>query len=156
MVDRRTGVVEATTAAERADALAVRHAVFVEEQGVPEDREVDEYDDHPDTIHFVAYASGGDGRPSGRRAIGAARLRPYGDGVGKVERVAVRGAHRGEGVGRRLMAAVERTAAERGFETLALDSQTHAAGFYERLGYGTVGEEFMDAGIPHVSMEREL
>ena len=149
------GVRVVTTPAEREDALAVRHEVFVEGQDVPPALEQDEHDDDPATTAFVAYADGSDG--DGRIAVGAARLRPYGEGEGKVERVAVLESRRGEGWGRRLMDAVERVAAERGFERLRLGSQTHAVGFYERLGYEVIDDEpFLDAGIPHRSMAKEL
>jgi predicted GNAT family N-acyltransferase len=147
--DRR--VVRATSDADRAAALAVRRTVFVDEQGVPEELELDAYDDDPATVHLVAY--------DGTEAVGAARLRPYDDAerVGKVQRVAVRADRRGEGWGRDLMARVERVARERGYERLVLDVQTHARGFYERLGYTVDDEtEFMDAGIPHVAMGKRV
>ncbi|WP_157533047.1 GNAT family N-acetyltransferase, partial [Haloferax profundi] len=85
-----------TTEDERADAFAVRKAVFVDEQGVDEEIEWDEYDEpESDAVHFVGYRDG--------EAVGAARLREYEPGVGKVERVAVLESVRGEGWGRRLM-----------------------------------------------------
>lgn len=136
----------ARTDAERADAFAVRHAVFVEGQGVPEQRERDGNDD--DAIHFVASEDG--------ETVGTARLREYDAGTGKVERVAVVQSRRGEGWGRRIMDAVEREASERGFTELVLHAQTDVEGFYHRLGYRTVSDEFEDAGIPHVEMEKEL
>jgi predicted GNAT family N-acyltransferase len=138
-------VVEATTAAERADAFAVRKAVFVEEQGVDPDLEYDEHDEA--ATHFVAYGDG---------PVGAARLRASDPGVGKVERVAVLADHRGEGVGRAVMTAVHDAARERGFGELYLHAQTRVAGFYERLGYEVEGGEFEEAGIPHVAMRRGL
>jgi predicted GNAT family N-acyltransferase len=70
--------------------------------------------------------------------------------------VAVRDDRRGEGLGTQLMDAVERTARERGFETLVLHAQTDVEGFYAARGYRTVGEEFEEAGIPHVEMHRDL
>ncbi|WP_135821348.1 GNAT family N-acetyltransferase [Halostella litorea] len=127
------------------DALAVRFAVFVEEQGVPEDMEVDEHED--DAVHFVAYL---DGDP-----VGAARLRGTGDDA-KVERVAVLPGHRGAGHGAEIMREVEGVAAARGFDRVALHAQTRAAGFYDRLGYERVGGEFEEAGIPHVEMVKPL
>lgn len=144
-------VVRVRTAEERQEALDVRHDVFVDEQGVSIDRERDEYDDR--ATHFVAY--------DGTQPVGAARLRPYvaadedkSEGeIGKIERVAVRSERRGEGWGRKIMAAVETTAREEGFTTLRLDSQHDAIGFYERLGYEVVSGPFMDAGIPHRTME---
>ncbi|WP_246998444.1 GNAT family N-acetyltransferase [Halosolutus gelatinilyticus] len=135
-----------TTEEERADALAVRHEVFVEEQGVDEDLEYDEHEDDAD--HFVAY-DGGD-------PIGAARLREGEPGLGKVERVAVLRSRREEGVGRDLMVAVEKRARDRGLSALKLHSQTHAAEFYRELDYERRGEEFDEAGIPHVEMRKSL
>ncbi|QSW97775.1 GNAT family N-acetyltransferase [Haloterrigena alkaliphila] len=136
----------ADTEDERADAFAVRRTVFVEEQGVDEDLEYDEHDET--ATHFVA--------TDGDDPIGAARLREYEDGVGKVERVAVLESRREEGVGRELMVAVENRARETGLEALKLHSQTRAADFYRRLGYERRGEEFTEAGIPHVEMRKSL
>lgn len=131
---------------EREDAFAVRHTVFVEEQGVPEEIELDEHES--EATHFVAYDDG--------EAIGAARLRALDATTGKVERVAVLAERRGEGWGRRLMDRLEATAREQGLERLTMHSQTHAADFYEHLGYDQHGEEFEEAGIPHVEMEKAL
>ncbi|ELY72680.1 GNAT family N-acetyltransferase [Natrinema pallidum] len=136
----------AETDRERDDAFAVRRAVFVEEQGVDEELE---YDDHDETaVHFVAY--------DGAEPIGAARLREYEAGVGKVERVAVRKSHRDDGVGRALMNALEQRAIDAGITALKLHSQTRAADFYRSLGYERHGEEFEEAGIPHVEMRKAI
>lgn len=141
-----SGVVVADTDRERADALAVRHTVFVEGQGIDEDRELDGLDD--ESVHVVAYD---DGDP-----IGAARLREPEAGTGKVERVAVREERRGEGWGRRVMETVHTEARDRGFTRLVLHAQTEVEAFYRRLGYRTVSDEFEEAGIPHVEMVRDL
>ena len=131
---------------ERADALAVRHEVFVEEQGVDEALEYDEHD--ADAVHFVAY--------DGDEAVGAARLREDEPETGKVERVAVLKSRREEGIGRALMTAVEDEAAALGLETVLLHSQTHAADFYETLGYDRSSDVFEEAGIPHVEMRKPV
>ena len=151
----------AETDAERADALEVRRAVFIDEQGVPEDLEVDGRDD--ESIHFVAYT---DGEPSegdserhdtdDSRPIGAGRLREVGERVGKVERIAVLQSYRGEGVGRKIMRTLEATAAERGLSKLVMHAQTPVEGFYRDLGYETTSDEFEEAGIPHVEMAKSL
>ena len=135
-----------TSEGDLAVALDVRREVFIEEQDVPEELEIDGLDD--EATHFLARWNG--------EAVGTARLRDYGDGVAKVERVAVREPHRGEGWGRRIMAAVEEHAREAEYERIRLAAQVPVVGFYERLGYEVVGEEFMDAGIPHRSMEKPL
>jgi predicted GNAT family N-acyltransferase len=154
----RTGVFVVDTDQERDDAFAVRQSVFVDEQGVDPGIEYDEHDEPgADATHFVAYAAG--------EPIGAARLRPVGEAaseeyvdgpVGKVERVAVATDKRGDGWGRRLMDAVEAHACNDGFERLTLHAQTHVRAFYDHLNYEAYGEEFEEAGIPHVAMQKAL
>ncbi len=134
---------------DRAAAYAVRFDVFVTEQQVPADLELDELDGAAD--HFVAY--------DGDRPVGAGRLvvEPAGfEGadpalgpVGHLGRLAVRPETRGSALGIALVRAIEARAAERGLRVVALSAQTHALGFYERLGYAAYGEVFDDAGLPH-------
>ena len=141
------------------DALAVRRRVFVDEQGVDPDLEVDDHED--EATHFVAYA---DGKP-----VGVARLREYDPGeyegpasgehgkpVAKIERMAVLLGHRGQGIGRAILKTVEARAREQGFERARLHGQIRSAGFYDALGYERIGEAFEEAGIPHVAMEKAL
>ena len=130
------------------DAMAVRIEVFVEEQGVPAEIERDEYE--TDSEHFVAYRDG-----SAREAVGTTRLREK-DGLAKIERVAVLRSARGVGWGERLMAVTEERARERGFDEALLHAQSQVEEFYQRLGYETVGDEFDEAGIPHVEMRKPL
>jgi predicted GNAT family N-acyltransferase len=129
------------------DALSVRKAVFVDEQGVDPDIEVDEHDET--AIHLAAYDDSGD-------PVGSGRFRSLDEVTGKVERIAVLAEYRGEGLGRAIMTRLEAIARERGLERLVLHSQTRAAPFYERVGYERVGEEFEEAGIPHVEMRKEI
>jgi len=144
--DGEFGVSRVTSEADLAAALEVRREVFIEEQDVPEELELDGKDG--EATHFLARI---DGDP-----VGTARLREYDDGVAKVERVAVREPLRGEGWGERIMAAVESHAREAGYERVRLAAQVPVVGFYERLGYEIVSEEFEDAGIPHRSMEKPI
>ncbi|WP_128478325.1 GNAT family N-acetyltransferase [Halorussus pelagicus] len=147
----------AETDAERADGIAVRKTVFVEEQGVPEDLELDGKDD--ESLHFVAYAEGESNEETladDRRPVGVGRLREVGDRTGKVERIAVLKANRGEGVGRAIMRTLEATAAERGLSKLVMHAQTSVEEFYRDLGYETTSDEFEEAGIAHVEMEKSL
>jgi predicted GNAT family N-acyltransferase len=132
--------------ADREAALVVRRDVFIEEQGVPEEVEMDGKDE--DAIHFVATA---DGDP-----IGAARLREVGSGVRKVERVAVVADRRDDGIGRKLMRTLEATAVERDIDRLVMHAQTHVQAFYLSLDYETTSDVFEEAGIDHVEMEKEL
>ena len=161
------------TPAERVAAYRVRADVFVTEQGVPPDLELDDLDETAD--HFVAYddmapgseAVGSDGGAAGGdRAVGAGRLvveEPGFEGadpalgpVGHLGRLAVRPEIRGTGLGVDLVRAIENRAAERGLRVVTLSAQTHALGFYERLGYTAYGPEFDDAGLPHRWMSRTL
>jgi len=134
-----------TTDAELNACIDLRRSVFVDEQGVPEDRELDGKDG--EATHLLAW----DGYP-----VGTARIREYEEGVAKVERVAVEASRRGEGIGRELMAHAEAYAADEGYERVRLDAQVPVVEFYERLGYEVRGEEFEDAGIPHRRMEKRL
>lgn len=129
------------------DALSVRETVFVEEQGVPADLEVDEHE--RESTHLVAY-DGSD------EPVGAARFRELDERTGKVERVAVLAERRGEGIGTAIMERLEGIARQRGIVKLTMHSQIRAAPFYDRLGYERVSEEFEEAGIPHVEMRKEL
>ncbi|MGG4497076.1 GNAT family N-acetyltransferase [Brevibacillus reuszeri] len=138
-----------STEKEMEDALSVRKAVFIVEQEVPADLEIDEHDKaNSGTIHFVAYKD--------QLPVGASRLRTYAPGVGKIERVAVIKNERGTGLGREIMIAMEDKAKRQGFETLKLNAQTHAQRFYEKLGYETHGDVFDEAGIEHIAMVKKL
>jgi predicted GNAT family N-acyltransferase len=128
------------------DAHAVRRAVFVEGQGVPEATEMDGLD--AEARHVVAY--------DGDEPVGAARLREPDPSVAKVERVAVREDYRGQGLGRLLMHELEDVAREAGMDEAVLHGQTAVEGFYESLGYETVSDVFYEADIPHVEMRKPL
>ncbi len=125
-----------------ATCRALRRIVFIEEQGVSEADEVDDKDD--EAIHLLATLNG--------KPVGSARLLVLGD-VGKVGRVCVLAETRGTGLGAKLMqAAVDRFRNVPGVKKVKLGAQTHALGFYERLGFSAIGPEFDDAGIPHREM----
>ncbi|MVU80039.1 GNAT family N-acetyltransferase [Nocardia sp. ET3-3] len=138
-------VVTVSTEQELADAYAVRMKVFVDEQGVPAEIEIDELDEVAD--HFLARL---DGKP-----VGAGRLIVQG-GVGVLGRLAVLEETRGTGLGVALVRAIEERVRERGLGAVELHSQTRARGFYEKLGYEAYGEIGMDAGIPHIWMRRSV
>ncbi|HKK06812.1 MAG: GNAT family N-acetyltransferase [Pseudolabrys sp.] len=121
----------------------VREEVFIEEQGVTPELEWDGLD--AEAVHVLACTA--DGTP-----VGTARLLAD----GHIGRMAVRAAWRGRGVGRALLAELIAIARERGLARVFLGAQTHAVGFYERQGFVVYGEPFMDAGIPHRHMAREL
>ena len=117
----------------------LREVVFIEEQGVSREEEWDGLDD--DAQHFIALDSAG-------QAIGTARLLDH----GQIGRMAVLASHRGSGIGMRLLAAAIDAAKSRGMESVHLHAQVHAIPFYRKAGFDPVGEEFMEAGIPHTEM----
>ena len=135
-----------TTDRERKDAFSVRRKVFVEEQGVPLNLELDELDQTAD--HFVVYTAD--------TPIGAGRIRETNVGIGKVERVCILSEYRGQHLGKLIMQALEGHAKTKGFEKVVLNAQSYAIPFYEKIGYVITTPEFMDAGIPHRAMEKRI
>lgn len=121
---------------DRAVLQALRRAVFVVEQHVPEDLEWDE----ADAVSLHALAQDADGLP-----VGTGRLLPD----GHVGRMAVIRERRGEGAGRALLEFLIGQARRQGMRSLQLHAQTHAIGFYARQGFVVQGSEFLEAGIPH-------
>lgn len=129
-----------------AACLALRRAVFIEEQGVSEDRELDDKDGH--AIHLLA--------TDGDRPVGSARILLDGD-TGKIGRVCVLPPARGTGLGAALIrAALDVLRDQPGVARATLGAQTHALGFYEKLGFTAHGPVYDDAGIPHRDMTRDL
>lgn len=126
-----------------AEARAIRYEVFVVEQGVPVELEWDGID--PQCVHAVA-------RDAAGQAVATGRLLPD----GHIGRMAVRAAARGAGYGAAVLAALIEQARLRGDTGVVLNAQTQAAGFYEKFGFTTEGEEFIEAGIAHVAMRLAL
>jgi predicted GNAT family N-acyltransferase len=142
--------------ADREACFAVRKEVFVAEQGVDETIEYDAYD--AVAVHVLAVREDGAPLGTGRLLHGEAAVTKTGadPSVGSLGRLAVARAARGLGVGVALVRAIEDAARARGLTAVDLHAQTHALGFYERLGYAAYGPEFPDAGIPHRAMRRTL
>ncbi len=124
----------------RAEASPIRFAVFVDEQNVPAEIELDEYD--AACLHVLAREDG--------RAVGTGRLLPD----GHIGRMAVVKEWRGRGVGAAMLAVLIEAARARGDREVALSAQTHALGFYRRFGFVNEGPEYMEAGIPHQGMRK--
>lgn len=136
--------VKKITSEDKSDAFCVRRRVFVEEQRVPMELEIDEYED--EATHFVAYI---DGEP-----VGTARLRWKDHLTAKAERVAVMKPYRGNGIGKLLMQALEEEARRKNATSIQLHAQIQAQQFYERLGYKAYGDLFFDADIKHIAMKK--
>lgn len=121
------------------DAKTIRFEVFVEEQKVPAELEMDDMD--AVCLHAVAYDAAG-------TPIGTGRLLPD----GHIGRMAVRKGARGTGVGGALLQTLMAQAMARGDREVVLSSQRHAAPFYQRHGFTVEGGEFFEAGISHINM----
>ena len=121
---------------------SIRGTVFIEEQNVPEDIERDDHD--ATATHFLMTRN--------TVALGCGRMLPD----GKVGRMAVLREHRGQGLGRQLLAYIVDHARRNGVGRLYLHAQTHALDFYLEAGFQVFGEEFEEAGIPHAAMELNI
>lgn len=125
------------------DARAVRYEVFVVEQEVPVELEWDDMD--AVCLHVVVY-------DDAAQAVATARLLPD----GHIGRMAVRKSMRGRGIGGLMLEALMHEAQQRGDGGVLLNAQTHAEPFYRRFGFMRDGDEFMEAGIPHIRMRRDF
>jgi len=126
--------------------LELRRAVFVREQNVPEDLEVDGRD--AEAIHMLARRDG--------VAVGCARILVEGP-VGKIGRVCVLAPHRGTGLGQALtLTCLEVLRSRKGVREARLGAQLHALEFYRRFGFEAEGPIYDDAGIPHREMSMAL
>ena len=123
----------------KADLLMVRHAVFVEEQGVPIELEHDEEDAR--SLHLMV-------TDAEDTAIATARMLPG----GYIGRMAVLASWRDNGIGTAMLRELLRIAAARGIPSLRLNAQCEAESFYRRLGFKPEGEVFEEAGIDHRHM----
>lgn len=129
-------------------AFEIRKSVFVEEQGVPLADEFDQFDSLDGLAeHILAYY---DGKP-----VGTGRIR-WVDELGKLERICILESYRKFGLGKVIIKALEAIALENDITKVKLHGQTHAEGFYVKLGYQTASDVFMEDGIPHILMTKEL
>jgi predicted GNAT family N-acyltransferase len=121
----------------------IRTTVFVGEQKVPPEIEIDGRD--PGCVHALAESAAGE-------AVGTGRLMPD----GRIGRMAVLAPWRSRGVGAALLAALVDEARRRGLREVYLHAQTKAKDFYLRHGFAIEGEEYLEAGIPHIGMRAKL
>lgn len=131
---------------DRAALHALRHQVFVVEQAVPAALERDDEDAAAE--HVVALRDG--------VVVATGRLLLTGDGSAGIGRMAVDEAHRGHGLGAAVLTRLEQRAAELGRAVVELHAQVSARGFYERAGYTAVGPVYLEAGLEHVDMRKQL
>ncbi len=129
-------------------AFHIRKEVFVNEQGVPLEDEFDAFDNLEGQCEHILINY--EDQP-----VGTARLR-FVEGVGKLERICILKPYRNYGLGKIIIKKLEEIAAEKGATKVKLHGQTQAEGFYQKLGYQTSSDVFMEDGIPHVLMVKEL
>lgn len=120
----------------------IREEVFVKEQEYPIELEFDEADEN--CWHLVL--------TDDEKAIATARLLKLSEGVFKPGRIAVLKEYRGKNIGAELLTLIIEKAKEMGAKELHIGAQTYAVGFYEKFGFKTTGEEYMDEHIPHIDM----
>lgn len=120
----------------------IRNDVFCIEQGVPRDLEFDGLD--PAAIHSIVFDEDAE--------IGTGRM--FSDG--HIGRVAVKKQYRGKGIGKMIMRILIDEAISLQFREVWLSSQYHAKGFYENLGFITIGDIYQEAGIDHIKMKKNL
>ncbi len=126
--------------------FALRFEVFVDEQGVPREIELD--DEDATAFHILAEEDG--------TVVGCARLLFHGDGSAHIGRLAVKRSLRGKGIGAAVCRFCIEQCRARGCTVVRLHAQLQAAGFYEKLGFIPHGEVFLEAGIEHREMEMPL
>ncbi|MDQ8203158.1 GNAT family N-acetyltransferase [Pelagicoccus sp. SDUM812003] len=138
-MDEAVEVREVEYAQERDSIMAIRFSVFVDEQGVPADLEIDEMD--PESRHVLAF--------NADQPVATGRLLPD----GHIGRVAVSKTWRQKGVGCKVMQRLIEMAREADLRCVVISAQVSAKGFYERLGFLEKGDIYLEAGIDHIEME---
>ena len=131
---------------ERRAAFDIRLRVFVQEQGVPVDEELDDYD--ATATHVIA--------SQGKKVLGTGRVVYQETGEARIGRMAVEESWRRRGIGSRIMSTLEQAAKERGMAEAVLNAQTYVKAFYAAHGYVEDGDVFLEVGIEHVQMRKRL
>ncbi len=139
-------VVLSSSDREFASCAAIRHEVFVLEQHVPDEEEMDDLDER--AIHVLATMEGA--------PVGTGRLILESAETARIGRMAVLRDRRRQGIGRAMLERLTEIAVARGVRTLTLAGQLHAIPFYERFGFVAEGGIFLDAGIEHRTMRKQL
>lgn len=126
----------------KAYSQTIRTSVFIQEQHVPESEEWDNED--KSATHLLVIKNG--------KTIATARLTQ----TGKIGRMAVLKAYRKQGIGSMMLNSLIDLAKQQGQQQIKLWSQTHAQSFYKKHGFVAQGDEFLDAGIPHIEMHLKI
>ena len=124
------------------DAYSIRKRVFVEEQGVPQEMELDEFD--LNAQHALAY--------TGSECIGTARLVTLAGSMGRIGRMAVLPKYRGQGIGKQLLQTLLKASQSQAIKQVELHAQVTVITFYEQFEFIAQGDIYDEAGIPHRDM----
>lgn len=131
-------------------ALSVRIAVFVNEQGVPMEEEIDQHDRSDiHAVHALVRDENGDAIAAGRYYVRDSR-------TAQIGRMAVLARARGKGLGAAILQRLVDQAEARGFTRASLNAQVQAIPFYERFGFSAEGARYEECGIPHQAMSKSL
>lgn len=130
-------------------SMRLRTDVFIQEQSIPTELELDEFDG--EAVHWLLV------NPDNQEPVATGRMLSYQEAcqarpVAKIGRIAVSQSVRGQRLGERLMREILAYVQAEGYEQAILDAQTRVMPFYEKLGFVKEGFEFMDANIPHYRM----
>ena len=90
------------------------------------------------------------------KMLGCCMLVPENESIVRLRQMAVLNDLQGKGIGRALMLFAENLARDRGYNKISMHARKNATGFYEKVGYKVVGDEFVEVTIPHYNMEKEL
>ncbi|MFC2069753.1 GNAT family N-acetyltransferase [Chloroflexota bacterium] len=127
-------------------ALDVRRQVFIKEQGIPEEIELDECD--KGALHIVV--------KDGDSVIATARASFPTDGLAKIERMAVLRDFRRRGIGERIVSFLSEEFRKRKVKQIVLHAQYAVVDFYRSCGFEETGEPFLEAGIKHIKMHKKI
>jgi len=129
------------------EELALRFRVLRDPLGLPPDAVRFGFED--ESLHLLALEDG-------ERVVGCVLFHPEATGEGRLYQMAVEESHRGRGVGRQLVQALEAALTARQIYTVNLHARDQAVGFYERLGYQRQGDAFIEVGIEHLTLVKAL
>jgi predicted GNAT family N-acyltransferase len=132
--------------AEYEQMIKLRDEILRKPLGLSFSRE--ELDKEKNNLHIVAYED--------EKMLGCCMLLEEDPQTVRLRQMAVRNDLQGKGVGKALMQFAENLARDRGYKRITMHARKHASGFYEKMGYKKIGDEFKETTIPHVVMEKEL
>ena len=143
---QKVNVAQAITKKDQSDCFAIRTEVFVEEQGVPKEEELDGLD--RTSMHALARINS--------IPVATGRLITIDNKNAKIGRMAVKLQYRRIGIASLVLDFLEEKAREKGIQNITLEAQEYVKRFYSDRGYSERGKVFLDVGIPHVKMAKEL